>query len=737
MKINKLFLRLIFILFFLIFINFLGESLVNAQDETFQPLQHPKIGLALGGGSAGGFAHIGVLKWLEENHIPVDYITGTSMGGLMGGCYAMGMTPEDIQKLAESIDWNEFFNPQVPYDSLDFRRKEDSQENLLWGGIGFHNHTISLARGLSIYQVDLVLSRVTLQYSMVKNFDELPIPFRCMATDIRKCKPVALDSGSLEKALRATMSIPAVFPPVEYNGQLLVDGGILNNLPVEEVKKMGADVVIAVNITAPTQTQNEDIGSVLSRTLDTVTTSNVTPSASLANILLEPSLAELGLLKFDAVERYVELGYQAAEKQKDILRKYSLEGAAWQQYLRVRKKRCLTDIPVPSDIEVSGVTAINAAAIKKCLQPYIGKPVNKELLEKDLTALMGSGLYDSLSYEFVLRDGKPVLAVTAQEKTNGPPFISFHAQSFFNQDNTRMNLSTRMTSLNDTGPGSEVRFDLGIGTEPNLSLELYQPLSNSKWFFAPSVYGKQENRSLFQTDTRVTDYQITDYGIACDLGYAFNKFSEGRLGYVNGFQDTHLKIGEPLGADYDGQVQMAKLKWSFYSGDDAYFPRKGLNIDSNARWYFEAPDDDSREFGLIENKIRWNIPAGQDDSIFVFLAGGSSSRNDVPLPQQFKLGGFFKLSAYGYDEFHGDNYLLGTIGFLKCVAKLPPNKNIYLGVWMENGGVYEKLSDLDTKMDLSAGLLTSTVLGPVFIAASYGENSNMVYYMGLGYLFNN
>jgi NTE family protein len=735
MKIDPSTPRFIFILLLLILINFFGKPLVNAQVEASQLTPHPKIGLVLGGGSAGGFAHIGVLKWLEENHIPVDYIAGTSMGGLMGGCYAMGMTAGDIQKLAESIDWNEFFNPQVPYDSLDFRRKEDSQAYPLWGGIGYHNHTISLPRGLGIYQVDMVLSRVTLQYSMVKNFDELPIPFRCMATDIQKSKSVTLDSGSLEKALRATMSIPAVFPPVEYNGQLLVDGGVLNNLPVEAVKKMGADVVIAVNITAPTQIQNEDIGSVISRTLNTVTTSNVMTSALSANIVLEPSLAELGLLKWNVVERYMELGYQAAEKQKDILRKYSLDGPAWEQYLQARHKRCLTNTLIPYDIEVSGATAYNQAAIKNKLQPYIGKPVNTDLLEKDLTALMGSGLYDSLSYGFVFNSGKPVLTITAQERTNGPPFISLHVQSFFDHDNTKLNFSSRMTSLNDTGPGSEIRFDLGIGSEPNLFLELYQPLLNSKWFFAPSVYGKQENRSLFQADTRVTDYQITDYGIACDLGYAVNKFSEVRLGYVNEFQDIHLKIGEPLGVDYDGRVQMAKLKWSFYCGDDTYFPRRGLRIDSNASWYFETPDDDAREFGLTENKIRWNIPVGQNDSIFVSLAGGSSSRNDIPLPQQFKLGGFFRLSAYGFDEFHGDNYVLGTIGFLKSVAKLPPNKNIYLGVWMEDGGVYENWSDLETKTDLSAGLLSSTLFGPIFIAASYGENSNMVYYMGLGYLF--
>lgn len=353
------------------------------------------------------------------------------------------------------------FNPDAPYDSLNFRRKEDYHDYCL-SGLGFHDYEISLPGGLGIYQVDMVLSRITLQYSLVKNFDDLPIPFKCIATDIRKGEFVILEGGSLQKALRATMSLPGVFAPVEYNGKLLVDGGVLNNLPVKEVKKMGADVVIAVNTTSPTQKHiSEDIGSVISQTLDTVTSSNVKPSAAAADIVVEPELTELGLYKWDEVRRYMELGYQAAEKEKERLLKYSLAESAWRQYLQSRQNRSRTNIPAPCNIEILGASASNKAIIQKRLRSYTGKPIDTVRLEKDLTVLMGSGLYDSLSYEFEPSDAGPVLAVMVQEKNYGPPFINFNIQSAFDQDDSKINAATRITLLNSAGLGSEIRMVLG------------------------------------------------------------------------------------------------------------------------------------------------------------------------------------------------------------------------------------------------------------------------------------
>jgi NTE family protein len=718
-------------LFLFILMILSAASSVQAEASPSPP-QRLKIGLALGGGSAGGFAHIGVLKWLEENMIPVDYIAGTSMGGLMGGCYAMGMNPPEIRNLVGSIDWNEFFNPVLPYDQIDFRRKEDRQNYPLFE-LGLQDGKLRLPNGMSMYQVDMVLSRVTLKYSLIKNFDELPIPFKCTATDIRNSQPVVLENGSLKKALRATMAIPGVFSPVEHDNQLLIDGGFLNNIPVETVKQMGADVVIAVNIAAPTQNhQTESIDMILLKSIDTVFAHNVKRSTELADIVLEPSLAEMGLLKWNAYDRYIELGYQAANKQAVALRKYSVDESAWRQYLRERRQRCRIDTPVPQGVVVVNTTKTNESAIERRLQTYIGKPVNTGLLEKDLTSILGSGLYESLSYEFAFKSNQPVLLIIAKEKTYGPPFISFAINSLYN-DNSAITTAARITSFNVAGPNSELRLDLGIGSEAYLSGELYKPISGSNWFIAPSGYIADYDSGLTESHRLITNYTTMNSGLRFDLGYTVNQFSEVRLGYDYGYQKIRVTVGDPLETDFNGTTQKAELKWTFSSADNIALPRKGLTIHANACWYFEAPGS-LAEFGLLEDKVLWNIPMGKNNSIFIFLAGGISYGSDPPLPQQFKLGGPFRLGAYHLDEFHGSNYLLNNLGYLKCIGKLS-GKNVYLGIWTEYGTVYEEWPERIFKNNLSMGILSPTLIGPAFVNISFDKHSNWAFSMGLGRIF--
>ncbi|HBF38166.1 MAG TPA: hypothetical protein DDW50_12700, partial [Firmicutes bacterium] len=570
-----------------------GKTFVNA--EALPTIQSPprlKIGLALGGGAAGGFAQIGILEWLEEHHIPVDNIAGTSMGGLLGACYSMGMSPQDLVNLVKSIDWNKMFNPVPPYNSMSFRRKEDQQDYPL-SGLGLRNGKLTLPSGLNVYKVDMILSRVTLKYSLIKSFDDLPIPFKCIATDIRSGESVVLENGSLEKALRATMSIPGVFNPVDYDGRLLVDGGILNNVPVDVAKKMGADVVIAVNIASPLpNNRSENIGTVISRTLDTVTAQNVKKSISHADVVIAPSITELGLFQWGAAKRYIQLGYQATEQQKAALLKYALDESSWQQYLQDRQKRYLKIAPIPQNIAIEGTSDIYKTNIEKRFQKYIGRPVDIALLEEDLTSLMGSDLYEGLSYEFAVENNQPVLKILLHEKTYGPPFISSKLQMTFSPGESQDNIAARITSLNIAGPYSEMRVDLGLGTEPAFRTELYKPFSGNKWFIAPAFFFKKTDGSLYDVSRRVSDYQISNYGLNCDLGYNVNEFSEIRLGYVEGHQHTEIIVGEPLNSDYNGKIQQAHLQWVFSSADDPLLPMRGLSINSDARWYFDAPDSD-------------------------------------------------------------------------------------------------------------------------------------------------
>ena len=240
-----------------------AATLGNPAAETKTPQHRPKIGVALEGGGAMGLAHIGVLKWFEEHHIPVDYVAGTSMGGLVGGFYATGMTPGEMQKLIEGLDWRKILGDRTPYEDLSYRRKEDQRAypNSLIFGL---RNGLSAPEGLIAgHQIGLLIDRITLPYYGISSFDDMPVPFRCVAADLVSGQSHVFQDGSLAVALRSTMSIPGAFSPVREGKAVYVDGGLLDNLPTDVVRQMGAEIVIAVHL-EPAPVEAKDIRSVFS-----------------------------------------------------------------------------------------------------------------------------------------------------------------------------------------------------------------------------------------------------------------------------------------------------------------------------------------------------------------------------------------------------------------------------------------------------------------------------------------
>jgi len=716
----------------LLFVILLFCQTTVAKGETVRP----KIGLALGGGSAGGFAHIGVLSWLEEHRIPVDYLAGTSMGGLMGGCYATGMSPSEIRALVESIRWNELFNPNPPYHMLDFRRKEDLRDFPIFE-IGYRNHKVRLPSGLGVYRVDLILSRIASHYPASLNFDQLPIPFKTVATDIQNYQPVVFENGSLKDALRATMAIPGVFSPVIQNGRILVDGGVLNNVPVEIVKEMGADVVIAVNIDAPADTQeHETLDTVISKTIDTVVAHNVIHSLSQANVVITPSLKGLGLLQWDAAARYIELGYQAANQAGEALLKYALSPEEWEKYLSHRQALRKTENPIPAALRVEGASPFNALTIQTELATVIGVPFNPDVLEEQLTRIMGSGLYESLSYEFTKEADITTLWIKVREKTYGPPFIRFGVDSeiaALHSSNHQLNVGSRMTWLNPVGIGSELRLDLKLGTESALKLELYQPVSTSHWFVSPAIFGINENYSQFKGGARISDYRVFESGLLLDLGYAADKNSEFRFGYMIGYQKIRTKVGENLWDPFTGTLESVRMNWTYQSGDSPTFPAKNTYFNISAEHYLKAPGSDA-DFQLAQIKYRTNLPLEEHKSILANFEAGVSSGH-LPIAQQFKLGGPFRLSAHAFNEMNGDHYLLGTIGYFRHIPRWSKRTDVYAVFWMESGGTFDSWSETRFTTDFSMGLYTSTLFGPLTIGCSFSEDSSQTLFMVLGKMF--
>ncbi len=716
----------------LILVSRFGALKVDA--ATAADSSRPRIGLALGGGSALGFTHVGVLQWLEENHIPVDAVAGTSMGGLMGGLYALGMSPKEIALFVKGIDWNHIFDSAPPYYALDFRRKEDRFEYPIQE-IGLR-HKLIIPNGLSLYRVSLLLSRITLPYSNIGSFDELPTPYRSVATDIRNSEPYIFKDGSLAEAMRATMAVPGVFTPVQRDDRLLVDGGLVDNVPADVVKNMGADVVIAVNCNQDNHNQTSTgVDSVLMSSVNTVINENTRRALELANIVIHPEIADFSFMDWNKIDQFIRAGYQAAARQAADLKKLAVDEKTWQAYLRGRAERRRTLTAVPEAIEVRGTNEANRKAIQKQLRSFVGKPLQLTDLEKELTQISGCGLYESLRYEMIFKEEKPVLLITVVEKNYGPPFISFSLQANWDGADYRdLTAGFRSTAYNLTGGHSELRTDIGIGSLPYFATEFYQPLGNSQWFLAPSLKLEQTDGSLFENGNRLQSYKVINGDIGLDAGLTLNKYAELRLGYQIGHQRLRTTVGNYLDlGDLSGSVRKTELKFTYMNADETVGRSFFGMLKSN--WYDAAPGA-SEPFGTVEASLRWSNPLGGHDILVAALAGGSSFEGDLPLVQKFKLGGPLQLGTYQFQELQGNHYLLGTIGYLRYLRKLPlTRKSLYLGTFVERGGAFAEWSDPQLHTDLSIGLVSPTVFGTLYIGTSFGKGTNHGLNLLLGHRF--
>src|SRR5581483_2792848 len=388
--------------------------------------QRPRVGLALSGGGALGLSEIGILQWMEENHIPIDRIAGTSMGSIIGAMYATGMTPTEITSFAKKINWEEALLPEPVYAQLSFRRKQDRRTFLVSTPLGL-KHGLRGPNGYNSGQgVGLLLDRIAFPESTIHNFDDLPTPFRCVATDMQSGDIVVLHDGSLAQAIRASMSIPGIFTPVTIDGHVLADGGMVQNIPVETVRAMDADVVIAVELRLPPVDVGElnTLAGVLSRAIDVMITQNEARSLKFSDTKLSVDMRVFFVNGCSRIEERIKLGYKSAASQGDSLLPYAIKDPVeWQKYLDERSARKRQPIQKADVIEVKGTDPDSARRIKDGLNKNLGKQIDLHTLDTQLTRIAGRGEFDDLGYEGFVQNGVPGLRITAHEKTYGPPFV--------------------------------------------------------------------------------------------------------------------------------------------------------------------------------------------------------------------------------------------------------------------------------------------------------------------------
>jgi NTE family protein len=720
-------------------------TLLSAQ-ETSRTHSRPRIGLVLEGGGALGFAHIGVLQYLEEHHIPVDIIAGTSMGGLVGGLYAIGESPAEIRELTGDINWDAVMSGVTDFQDLSFRRKEDKAAfpNRLELGL---KRGISLPLGLNAgHQVGLVFSRTTLAYPQNMNFNDLPIPFRCVATDITTGRMKVFDRGSLAQALRATMSIPAVFSPVTIDGHLYTDGGAVDNLPVDVAKQAGAQIIIAVYLdTGPPDPKAYD-------SLLTVATKNISIMISVnelrnmkeADILLNADVRGFTSSSFNDGADIIPKGYAAASQKQQMLAGLAVDQEAWSAYIAHRASKELHTIPVPQFVQVVGDKTDYANTLLHNLQPYIGKPISTPELEKTLTHITGTGVIDTATYTMVEKQGTPGLQVTMHDKPFAPPFLDLGVTiDGSNPDYVLFGMAARLTFKDLGGYRAEWRNDAFFGSQYGVHSEYYKPFTGiSKWFYAPHIYALSSPFNLFAGEDRTDQYRLERDGFGLDVGYALNRRSELRIGQDLFWFKTVKKVTtDPIPNTTDRETY-SHVGYRYFGTDNIEVPREGHNIEATYGYY--GRESGLTSFSQASLRTAFFKRVSDPGSIFLIASGGTSfnAPTDEILFQAFSLGGPLRLGAYGQNELLGSKYYLFQTGYEHKLLSFSPllGEGLYGISLFEVGKIYDPFNfgiftPTTVALDGTIALIARTSLGPVFFGASFGKDNHNKWWFGLGRVF--
>ena len=704
--------------------------------------KRPKIGLVLEGGGALGLAHVGVIQWLEEHRIPVSYVAGTSMGGLIGGVYATGRSAPEIREVLQAINWDDVLRGQTPFQDLSFRRKQDAREypsSLEFGLRGGLRFPEGFNSG---QQVSLILDRIALPYSEVKSFNDLPIPFACVATDLTSGKEHVFRSGPLALALRSTMSLPGIFTPVVSGDHVYSDGGLLNNIPISVAKQMGADILLGVHLEVAPLDPKEPLSSfsVLNRSISVMIAANELRSMEEADILLTVPLQKYTSTDYNQGDAIIQAGYDAAAAKASVLSAFSVDEEEWQRYVASRNARRRIP-PVPEFTQVSGVPADLSHSIEEKMSGEMGEPIDTTKLEQDITTLAGTGPYSSLTYWMIERDGQQGLHIQADPKPYGPPIVRpLILIDGSDYNNVLFSMGARITFFDFGGFRREWRNDITVGSQYNLYSEYFRPFTpTSNWFIAPRVALYSSQYPVYSGNDLISSYRRREAGGGLDVGYQFGRSSELRLGYEGGYERLSPEIGNSaVLPTVSGATGNIRVQYTLDRLDDPVIPRAGqaLNIYTKE---FNANPASMGSFPLSEIESKNFFRLSDPSSVFLNAYGGTSFGYKTGIPA-FSLGGSQRLVAYGTNELLTNQYFLFQLGYVRRLAKLPPllGDTLNLIGMFEVGKTYQlpngpKPPNLPA--DLVGGLIVNTIFGPVEVGGAVGDYGRGKFFFRVGRLF--
>ena len=704
--------------------------------------ERPKIGVVLGGGGALGFAHIGVLKVLEEQRIPIDYIAGTSMGAIVAGMYASGMSPGEIERQFASLDWWDVLKDKSPPQYLTYRRKVE-YKRFMDLEFGFADGGIAFAPGMAYGQkLNNLLSTFSINSAGINDFDTLNIPYRAVATDLRSGESKVLGRGNLATVMRASMAVPGIFTPVELDDMVLVDGGVLDNIPVDAVLDMGADVVIAVDVGASAALESElsdynTLGEVVSRTYTIVQRPDQERQLALADVVIEPELNEASASQFHRSTAIIPAGQKAATAHLGELKAYSVDPASYAAYLQRQRHRRTGSIQIAS-IRTDIGTAAPESAVRRRIRTRPG-PMDLETIYEDLNRIHGMGLFQTVTYELApLEGGDFELVYHAREKFWGPHYLHFGMKAETASDTSliwSLLFNYLRTQLNPLG--GELTLELeGGGNIRRIETEWYQPVVPSgRYFLAPSLLMYSRDQEYYIDNLVVAEIQENFAAARFDAGISAGEFGEFRIGtLIAGARADGNSGAIPLGVEKD-TVVAGTAQLALDQLDDPVFPTRGFLLEAEGLFANEEFGSD-RTFSTVELSGALPLSLGRH-TLTSRLSAGSSLGTELPFFALFDVGGVDMFAGYAPYQLYGYYYGVGQVEYRYRVGKLPPTlgRSIYAILRMDAGNAWIEAEEIDLQ-DISYGGLAEvaaeTVVGTCRLSVGKAEGLHPRFYFSIG-----
>lgn len=708
--------------------------------------ERPRIGLVLGGGGARGAAHIGVLRELERLRVPIDAIAGTSMGAIVGGLYATGMSAADLEEVVRSLDWAKVMSDTPQRSELNFRRKQDDVQYPADIEFGLRGGALVLPNGVVQGQnLGLVLRDLTATVAYIDNFDDLPTPFRAVASNIETGEPYVMASGSLARSIRASMSVPGLIAPVRLDGKLLVDGGIVANLPIDVMRTMNVDIIIAVDVEFPLYAPDElHSAAEITEQMLTILTRKETlrqiATLQPSDVLIRPKLGTFASSDFANVAQAIENGLAAVAAVaavEDRLRELSVDEQTYADFTARRKPRTSDDNRL-AFVRIEHDDRIANELLMSRLGVFPGDSIDAGHLAAGANSLYGLDLYEQVSYRLEEEDGKTGIVYTAVAKSWGADFFNFGVSVQDDFDgSTTFNAFGRLTKAGINSRGAEWRTDFQLGTDLALLSEFYQPFGKGlKYFVAPRIDLQQSNQNIFFDDQPVAEFRTTASEFGIDLGAELGNVGEARVGVYSGSGAARIKLGDPAVVDnhFDTGGIFAQLR--FDSLDDSRFPRTGVKADF--KW-----DMSRRSLGA---DVNFEIFAA--DYLSAWSRGKSTLQLGLSyattfdaadqIQEYFPLGGFLHLSGFAPGQVTGPHAALGRLVYYRLVSDYTGGLfevPIYLGGSVEAGNVWQSRADMSfSSLRINGSLFAAfdTYIGAIYIATGFAEGGEQAYYLSIG-----